>query len=245
MTAAARPYWRRLLVPGLFAIAGLAILISLGVWQLQRKAWKEDLIATLEQRLSAQPVDLPSPQEWHRLNQKDSEFTRVKARLTFPERARPAWLYSGASALRQDVKSPGYFVFVPGLVSGGGTVVVDAGYAPKRQHPPVVGTIDIVGVLRWPERPGLFVTEHDTSGDTWFVRDPLSMARTRGWDEVAPFYIAQESPLPPGGIPKPGPLSVKLRNDHLGYALTWFGLAAALAAVFLAWAARERYNTTS
>jgi cytochrome oxidase assembly protein ShyY1 len=243
MTATLRPYWRRLLVPGLFTLVGLAILISLGVWQLQRKQWKEGLIATLEQRLSVLPVDLPPPQQWHELRQQDAEFRRVKMRLTFD--ARPAWFYSGASALRPDVKGPGYFVFVPGRLPGGATVVVDAGYVPQLQHPPVTGTIDIVGVLRWPERAGLFISEHDTSGDTWFVRDHLSMARTRWWGEVAPFYIALESPVPASGLPKPGPLTVKLRNDHLGYAMTWFGLAAALGGVFLAWATRERYHKTA
>lgn len=244
MTATLRPYWRRLIVPGLFTIAGLAVLISLGVWQLQRKQWKEGLIAALEQRLSAQPVDLPSPQQWHQLNQQDAEFRRVKVRVTFPDDARPAWFYSGASALRPDVKGPGYFVFVPGRLPGGATVVVDAGYVPQLQHPSVIGTTEIVGVLRWPEQAGLFISERDTSGDTWFVRDHLSMSRARHWGEVAPFYIDQEGPVPSRGLPKPGPLTVKLRNDHLGYALTWFGLAAALAAVFLAWAIRERYHKT-
>lgn len=251
MTQAARPYWRRLIVPALFTIAGLAVLLSLGVWQLQRKVWKETLIATLQQRLSAAPVDLPPPQEWHRLNQKDAEFTRVKVRLRYPsdeDRVSPAWLYSGASALRSDVKSPGYFVFEPGTLSGGGTVVVDRGYSPElgMLRPEVRGTtIEIVGVLRWPEPAGLFVSDHDFSGATWFVRDHLSMARERAWGDVAPFYIAQESPAPAGGLPRPGPLTVRLRNDHLGYAITWFGLAAAMAAVFVIWAASERYNKTS
>ena len=70
------------------------------------------------------------------------------------------------------------------------------------------------------------------------MRDPQTMAQVRGWGPVAPFYIDQEAPVPAGGLPRPGPLAVQLRNDHLGYALTWFGLAAALAAVFAVWASR-------
>jgi cytochrome oxidase assembly protein ShyY1 len=245
VTTAARPYWRRLLIPAIFTIISLAILISLGVWQLQRKAWKEGLIARLEQRLSAPPIDLPPPQEWHQLKQQDAEFKRVRVRVTVPDDARPAWFFSGASALRPDVKGPGYFVFVPGRLPSGATVVIDAGYVPKLQHPPIAGTTEIVGFMRWPEQAGLFISEHDTSGDTWFVRDHLSMARARRWGEVAPFYIDQEAPVPPEGFPKPGPLTVKLKNDHLGYAITWFGLAASLLAVFLVWAAKERYNKTS
>ena len=68
-----------------------------------------------------------------------------------------------------------------------------------------------------------------SSGETWFVRDQRAMAAARGWGEVAPFYIDQEAPVPEGGLPRPAKLQVTLRNDHLGYALTWFGLAAVLA----------------
>ena len=67
---------------------------------------------------------------------------------------------------------------------------------------------------------------------TWFVRDQRAMAKALDWGEVAPFYVDQESPVPAGGVPKPGPLKPQLRNDHLGYALTWFGLAAGLAVCF-------------
>mgnify|MGYP006148021719 CR=1 FL=1 len=94
--------------------------------------------------------------------------------------------------------------------------------------------IEITGYVRWPETPGLFVAEHDAAGDIWFVRDPAAMAKLRGWGAVAPFYIDQEAPAPPGGYPKPGPLTVRLKNDHLGYAITWFALAAALLCIWLA-----------
>jgi cytochrome oxidase assembly protein ShyY1 len=66
------------------------------------------------------------------------------------------------------------------------------------------------------------------------------MARAMGIGPVAPFYIAQESPVPRGGLPKPGPLTANLRNAHLQYAITWFGLAAVLAVVFLSWAGRRQ-----
>jgi cytochrome oxidase assembly protein ShyY1 len=69
----------------------------------------------------------------------------------------------------------------------------------------------------------------------WFARDHLAMARSLGWGEVAPFYVDLEQPVPPGGIPKPGPLQVHLKDDHLQYAITWFALAAAVVIAFLAW----------
>jgi surfeit locus 1 family protein len=245
VTTAARPYWRRLIVPALFTIASLAILISLGVWQLQRKAWKEGLIATLDAQIRAEPLPLTPPSEWPSLNRTNSEFRRVTLRAEAIADAKPVYLYTGASALRSDVKQPGYFVFAPARLPDGQIVVVNRGYVPvDRKTEPPAGTINLTGYVRWPETPGWFVSEQSTDGDIWFVRDPAAMAKHRGWGTVAPFYIDQEAPVPPAGFPKPGPLAIKLRNDHLGYAITWFGLAASLAAVFLAWALRERYNRT-
>lgn len=233
---------RRLVIPALLTATGLTILISLGVWQLQRKEWKERLIANLEQRLSAPAVDLPPARDWPKLKREEAEFTRVRARVTFVG-APPAWLYSGGSALRADIRQPGYFVFAPARLPGGETVAIDAGYVAQREHAPLTGIADIVGIMRWPEAPLPFVSTHDRSGEVWFTRDHLAMAQNRGWGTVAPFYIAQEEPTRGEGQPSPGALTVRLRNDHLGYALTWFGLAAALAAVFAAWLA-QWYNKT-
>ena len=77
------------------------------------------------------------------------------------------------------------------------------------------GAVDIVGVLRWPEQPGSFVAPYSERQDLWFVRDHRAMAARYGWGEVAPFYVEMESPAPAGGVPRPGRLTVKLRNDHL------------------------------
>jgi surfeit locus 1 family protein len=246
VTTATRPTWRRLLVPGIVTIVGLAILISLGVWQLQRKAWKEGLIATLDAQMKAAPSPLPPASHWSGLTQQNSEFRRVSARVTFVPHAPPVYLYTGASALRADVRQPGYFVFSPARLPGGQTIVVNRGYIgmDRKYETPAPSEGEIVGYIRWPEKEGLFVPDHGTD-DVRFVRDPAKMAKAFNWGDVAPFYIDQESPIPASGFPKPGPLTVKLRNDHFGYALTWFGLAAALTGVFLIWAAKERYPKTA
>ncbi|MFN3350697.1 SURF1 family protein [Pseudorhodoplanes sp.] len=243
--AAARPYWRRVLVPGVLTLVGLAILISLGVWQLQRKAWKEALIATLDAQIKAPPVPLPPASEWPSLTAANSEFRRVRLRVEPMAQAAPAYLYTGASALRTDVKQPGYFVFAPFRLPDGTAVVINRGYIPEGSKIGAQsGADEITGYIRWPETPGLFVAKHDAKDDIWFVRDPAAMAKARGWGSVAPFYIDQEAPVPPGGFPKPGPLTVRLKNDHLGYAITWFGLAGTLVGVFAVWGLRERYNRT-
>ena len=74
----------------------------------------------------------------------------------------------------------------------------------------------------------------------WFVRDHRGMARALAWGEVAPFYVDLEAPVPPSGVPKPGPLSVRLKDDHMQYAITWFGLALVVAAAFGFWVAGQR-----
>ncbi|MET0278034.1 MAG: SURF1 family protein [Pseudorhodoplanes sp.] len=235
---------RRLLFPALFTLAGLAVLISLGVWQLHRKEWKEGLIATLERQITAKPVSLPDPSSDLLLG--NAEFRRIALRAEFIKDAKPALLYTGASALREDVKQPGYFVFSPARLADGRAVVINRGYVPLDRTTEIADAPgEITGYLRFPEKPGWFVAAHDTKGEVWFQRDPQAMAEIRQWGPVAPFYIDQEAPVPAGGLPRPGKLAVHLRNDHLGYALTWFGLAGALAAVFAAWAIREWYLITS
>ncbi|MGZ5866346.1 MAG: SURF1 family protein [Xanthobacteraceae bacterium] len=228
------------IVPYIASAAAFAVLVSLGVWQLERKTWKEGLIAAMNTRLAASPEELPPPETWTRLTAGDSEFRRVKLHADFlpvPD----TYAYVAGSALRNDIKEPGYFVFRPARLPNGRTVVVNRGYVPlEHTQQSSAGVVDITGYLRWPEPPSWFVSSSDNAGDTWFVRDHLAMAKARGWGEVAPFYIDQETPVPAGGLPRPAAVTVMLRNDHFGYALTWFGLAAVLAGVFAAWLISRR-----
>ena len=227
-----------MLIPVAFVLGGLAVLLSLGTWQVERKAWKETLIATLTERLSAEPVELPPAFEWSRLTPENAEFRRVKLRADF--RSDGALAFTSGSALRDDVKAPGYFVFAGGRLPGGQHVVVNRGYVKDRTYPAAAGPHEIVGALRWPEASSRFVADHDASTDVWYVRDHRLMARVRGWGDVAPFYVEQEAPVPPGGVPHPARLRVNLPNHHLQYALTWYGLALMLVVVFAAWVLHPR-----
>jgi surfeit locus 1 family protein len=226
-----------------FAFAGVAILIGLGVWQLDRKVWKENLIATLNTRLARAPEDLPPRENWTRLTAQTDEFTRV----TFPAeflQGEEAWVYTAGSAFRPDVQGPGYWVFAPARLAGGSIVVVDRGFVPYDRKEPATrtqgtpsGTIEIIGVLRWPETRGTFTPDDDPKTNVWYLRDQKAIAAAKKWDAAAPFYIEQEQPPPPGGLPKPGKLTVSLPDDHLQYALTWFALALGLAGVYVTWLA--------
>ncbi len=228
-----------MLVPGAVACAALVVLLGLGTWQLERKAWKEALIATLDHRLNDAPIALPPPFEWTGMTPENSEFTRVRLRVEFSNGG-DALVYTSGSAIRDDVKGTGYFVFSVARLPGGQQVVVNRGFIPNRTYPGAAGPQDIVGAVRWREAGSVFVSDHDAAGDVWMVRDPAAMAQFKSWGAVAPFYIEQEAPVPPGGLPHPAPLKVQLRNDHLQYAITWFGLAAVLVVMFAIWTIRRR-----
>jgi surfeit locus 1 family protein len=251
---------RGLLIPSLFTLAALAVLLGLGTWQIERKAWKENLIETLTKRLESDPAELPKPADWARLDANNAEFQRVRVNVQFRKaqdglqdkvqdnaqgKAQDALVYTSGSQLRDDVKGAGFFVFSPALLAGGPSIVViNRGFVPDKNYPQVQGTQEvtqeIIGVLRWPEAPSLFVPDRDSAGLTWFVRDHRAMAQALGWGDVAPFYIEQEDPVPPGGLPHPSVLKVRLRNDHLQYAITWFGLALVLVIMFAVWVWRQR-----
>ena len=230
---------RGMLLPAAVALAALAVLVGLGTWQLERKAWKEGMIAALDRRLNEAPVPLPPPSEWPGLTPDNSEFMRVRVRAEFLKDS-DALVYTSGSALRDDVKGTGYFVFSPAHLPDGHQVVINRGFVPSRSYPAEPGQHEIVGSIRWPEAPSFFVSDHDATGDIWMVRDPTAMAKRKTWGAVAPFYIEQEAPVPPGGLPHPAPLKVRLRNDHLQYAMTWYGLAVVLVVMFAIWAVRRR-----
>ena len=231
------------MVPALLLFAAL---IALGTWQLQRKAWKEDLIATLIERLAAPPSALPAPDAWPRLDQAGDEYRRVKFIATF-EHDKEALVYAAASAFRPDVTGHGYWIFTPARLADGGVVIVDRGFVPEnhktaasRAAGQIKGPVEIVGVLRWPEARNWFSAADDPVHNLWFVRDPRTMAAAIGIGAVAPFYVEQEAPVPAGGLPQPGRLVVNLPNNHLQYVVTWYGLALVLAVVFAAWALKSR-----
>ena len=229
------------IVTTLVVLICVGILASLGVWQLNRKVWKVNLIAAMNARLDAPPQPLPPPSAWNKLTQSADEFRPVRFSAEFIP-GQEALVYTPGSPLRPDVKGPGYWVFAPARLPGGGTVIVDRGFVPldrkdvgTREAAVPKGTVDVVGVLRWPEERNAFTPREEANGNVWFAREIAPMSTRGHWDAAAPFYVDQEAPVPPGGWPKPGKLQVRLRDDHLQYALTWFGLAAGLIGVYGWW----------
>lgn len=237
--AEGKPHWRvGLLLPAVVASVAFLILSGLGAWQLERKAWKESLIETLDLQLNANPVALPPSGQWPGLNAAADEFHRITFEATI-EPSGEALVYAAGSAFRPDISGPGYWVFARAKLGGGETVVINRGFLPEglRQaaHDAPPSRVELTGALRWSEGRGLFVPKDDPEKNLWFVRDHISMARAKGWGDVAPFYIELETPTGTSGVPSAGRLKVSLRNDHLQYALTWFGLAVVLVFVFGFW----------
>ena len=246
MTAAAG----RRLGFGLFTLAMVVAFIGLGVWQLHRRHEKHALIAALTERLAAEPAPLPSAPEWGALTPEKDEFRRVRFTATFGA-APDAMVYSSGSAVRDDVSGPGTWAFLPARLQSGEIVVINAGFVQNtmqdraQQDRAAAGLVtgkpaDLIGYLRFPESAGVLTPAANVAHRLWFVRDQLDMSRVLGWGQVAPFYIDLEQPVPSNGIPKPGPLQVHLKDDHLQYAITWFGLAGAVVAAFGVWLAGQR-----
>ncbi len=245
MPAKRRRPWLSLFPPAALAFA---LLMALGTWQIHRKAWKEGLIAALTERLAAPPSALPAQGMWTTLDRASEEYRRVKFRAVF-DHGKEALVYAAASTFRPDVSGVGYWVFTPARLADRSYVMVDRGFVPEGRQDPSTrpsgqtsGSVEIVGAMRWPERGNWFSPAAEPKHNLWFIRDQLAIAKVKDVHPVAPFYVEQESPVPPGGLPQPGKLAVRLRDAHLQYALTWYGLAIVLAVVFATWAFKSSHK---
>jgi cytochrome oxidase assembly protein ShyY1 len=166
-----------------------------------------------------------------------------------------AMVYSPGSAVRKDASSPGTWAFLPARLPSGETVVIDAGFVENTMQDRSVEdravkklvtgqVVSFTGYLRFPEAPGWLTPAENRDKRLWFVRDHAAIASTLGWGAVAPFYVDLEQPVPENGIPRPGPLDVHLKDDHLQYAITWFTLAGAVLIAFAVWARGRRQGRT-
>jgi cytochrome oxidase assembly protein ShyY1 len=236
---------------GIFTLLMVMLCLGLGLWQLQRRVEKHALIAALTERLAAAPAQLPM--QWGALTPGKDEFRRVRFVATY-QPAPDAMVYSSGSAVRSDISGPGTWAFLPAGLPDGATIVINAGFVENTMQDRaqqdravtrlVIGTpATLTGYLRFPESAGTLTPPENMAKRLWFTRDHLAMARTLGWgggNAIAPFYIDLETPVPESGIPKPGPLTVHLKDDHLQYAITWFGLAGVIMIAFAVWWRAQR-----
>jgi cytochrome oxidase assembly protein ShyY1 len=239
---------------GIFTLFLVAVFLGLGIWQLQRRVEKHALIAALNERLASPPAALPQALQWSALTQADDEFRRVSFTATYA-RLPDAMVYSSGSAVRDDISGPGTWAFLPARLPDGEIVVINTGFVPNTMQDRlyqdrtvsrlITGEpVHLTGYIRFPEAGGALTPPENSTKRLWFTRDHRAMARSLGWNEgsksLAPFYIDLEAPLPESGIPKPGPLEVHLKDDHLQYAVTWFALAGAVVIAFGVWMRAQR-----
>jgi cytochrome oxidase assembly protein ShyY1 len=240
----------------LFTLVMVAAFIGLGVWQLQRRTEKHALIAALTERLAAEPAPLPPASAWGSLTPEKDEFRRVQFSAAL-DPGSYARVYGNGSAVRDDISGPGIWEFWLATVPDGQVVAVNMGFVPDtpKDHSAVTGTMtkfvvrlpsQVTGYIRFPESAGIITPSANVEKRLWFARDLPAMAQALGWSNggktVAPFYIDLEQPVSSSVIPKPGPLHVHLKDDHLQYAITWFALAGAVVIAFFVWWRGKRYG---
>lgn len=215
--------WRRYRwVPTAFMLVSMAVCLGLGAWQMQRKAWKEDLL----QRIAAAQESLPLtqlPKEPEALTAQ--EFRRVQIAGTFfPEKS----LYLGGRF--RDGES-GYFVLTPLYIKGDGrAVLVNRGFITLPMRPTFEGlhynglNVPVEGIVRLPREKKRFLPDNSPTRNTWFWEDMPAIRSQTGLD-LLPIVIEVTSDKSSVEYPRPSRGRINIRNDHLGYAVTWFSMA--------------------
>lgn len=237
--------WRGLILPGIVAGLAFGVLVALGVWQVHRLHWKEALIARVSERVDAAPIPAPGPRAWTGLDTVELEYQPVSVRGRFLHQDE-AHVFTVLAAPRGPYGGMGYLVHTPLETAEGWIVYVNRGFVPEEKKDGATrvdgqtgGEITIVGLLRAARSRTWFSAEDDPAGNVWFSRDPALLAAWSGLagERIAPYTIdARFDPELAGGLPQGGETLVQFPNNHLGYALTWFGLAAGLAGVFFVFA---------
>nr|WP_255726452.1 SURF1 family protein [Microvirga sp. ACRRW] len=232
-------------MPAIASLIALAILIGLGTWQLQRKAWKENLIQQIEARAYGEPGALLPESEWAVWRADQDEFRKVRVTGTFLHDLE-APVYGLAPGSRQGAPLQGYYIITPLRLATGRIVMVNRGFVPTDLKNPATrpqsqldGEVTVTGLVRAPEARTLFTPNDDPGKNLWFARNPQAIAQARGIEGVAPFLIDADATPNPGGWPRGGQTQLTLPNNHLQYAVTWFGIALTLVAVFVAFAWRR------
>lgn len=229
--------FRPLLVPTVWFVPALALLIGLGLWQIERLQWKRDLIARVESRVASPAVPLeqalthgPAAAEWRHIV--------VRGRFAHDKE-----LYVYAPSREGEA---GLHVVTPLVRSDDSAVLVDRGFVPEALKDPatrsagqIAGNVAVTGIVRGSQKPGMFTPKPEPARRLWFAKDAEDMATAADVRLIAPVIVEADTTPNPGGWPKGGQTRVDFRNDHLQYALTWFGLALVLAVIYLLYHRRQ------
>ncbi|MCC5974604.1 MAG: SURF1 family protein [Rubellimicrobium sp.] len=213
---------RRLIAPLTLGLVGVAILLALGIWQVQRLGWKEGILAEIEARIAEAPVALPGAPD------------------PVADRYLPV-IVSGALGGQEapvlvSLKDAGPgFRIISALTSGDRRVMVDLGFVPEagKDASRMAPEVTITGNLHWPDEVDRWTPAPDAARGIWFARDVAVLAEALGTEPV--LIVAREIAGADLGV-RTLPVSTDgIPNNHLNYAITWFLLALAWAgmAVFM------------
>ena len=216
----------------MLALLALAILVSLGTWQVRRLAWKTALIDTIASRGTEPAI----PVEQALADPAANDFRHVAATGRYRHDLAFAM---GSVAERGEV---GGRLVVPLVLPDGRTLLVERGWLPERLLPPATpdsiepaGDVALDAVARWhgEDRQGLFTPDNRPDRRRWYWYDLAGLRQALGL-EPAPLGLVLSRSDTGGDLPLPLPVRADLPNNHLGYAITWYGLAVALVAVYVA-----------
>ncbi|HWU17102.1 MAG TPA: SURF1 family protein [Devosia sp.] len=227
---------RALTLIGTIALLGALGFAALGVWQLERLAWKNALIAAIDTRSHAAPVDAGDPAIWASFTPEADQYRRAEITGHFA---------NGQDTLVQAVTAygGGFWVLTP-LLTPAGAVLINRGFVPYDDPDPAIptGQVTITGLLRPTEPGGAFLRDNDPANDRWYSRDIAAIAAAKNLGPTAPFFLDADRASDPAAYPIGGLTVLSFSNSHLVYALTWFGLSAMLLAAFgyLLWERRGR-----
>jgi surfeit locus 1 family protein len=212
-----------------FAVTACIGFLALAVWQVERRAWKLDLIDRVDKRVHAEPVDAPSPDRWATVDAAHDEYRHV--------RLRGSLLNDSETLVQASTElGTGFWLMTPLRAADGSVVLVNRGFVPpehRTRAPHDAGeaeqNIVVTGLLRVTEPGGGFLRHNDAPNDRWYSRDVSAIAKARGLHAVAPYFIDADrdpSQAIPNTIEPVGGLTViSFHNNHAVYALTWFALA--------------------
>jgi surfeit locus 1 family protein len=226
------PKWRFVLLI-VFCVFGIGVFTALGIWQVERRAWKLALIDRVESRVHASPVAPPGPSKWPSVTRAGDEYRAVQVTGRFANDRET--LVEASTALGM-----GFWVLTPFETRDGFTVLINRGFVPRDRRGPatreggqIAGETTVTGLLRMTEPKGAFLRANDPAVERWYSRDVDTIAKARGLVHVAPYFI-DAGPAPnSGGLPVGGLTVVSFYNNHLVYAVTWFALAVMLAAALV------------
>lgn len=204
---------KRILIPLIFGLAGAGVLISLGVWQVQRLAWKEAILTEIETRISAPPVALPATPD-------------PVADKYLPVNVTGDFIGQSLRVLVSQKNIGAGYRIISAFETAGRRIMVDRGFVRVDAEgiPAPAATVDITGNLHWPQEIDSYTPAPDKARNIWFARDVGVMAQELGTEPIL-LVARQTSETDPLATPLPVD-TAGIPNDHLNYAMTWFSLAA-------------------